>query len=150
GLVRSSTHDRAIASPGDDHRFAAQRRIIALLDRRVEGVHIDVYYLADRHLEPILYLLHRNAIRKLRKTAVAFGRFLIWHQCCMSTLQTGRPWEALMARKDSLEEYRAKRDFHKTPEPGGGQKKKREKKLVFVIQKHDARNLHYDFRLQVD
>src|SRR5215467_12656404 len=55
-----------------------------------------------------------------------------------------------MSEKDSLKEYRARRDFRKTPEPSGGPKKKREKELIFVIQKHDARNLHYDFRLQVD
>ena len=48
-----------------------------------------------------------------------------------------------------LEKYGEKRDFEKTPEPppgdgpGGGP-------LIFVIQKHDATRLHYDFRLEVD
>ncbi len=48
----------------------------------------------------------------------------------------------------SLEEYSKKRDFAKTNEP------KPEKKIGendrFVVQKHDASNLHYDFRLELD
>lgn len=53
-----------------------------------------------------------------------------------------------MASK-KLSKYKKKRDFKKTPEPSGG-KKKKSKKPVFVIQKHDANKLHYDFRLEVD
>ena len=48
----------------------------------------------------------------------------------------------------SLQEYKRKRDFKKTPEPAG--KVHAEKGHSFVIQKHDARNLHYDFRLEMD
>ena len=52
-----------------------------------------------------------------------------------------------MRAKDSLETYRRKRDFRRSPEPRGGPKRgKREPR--FVIQKHDARSLHYDFRLE--
>jgi bifunctional non-homologous end joining protein LigD len=47
-----------------------------------------------------------------------------------------------------LREYRKKRDPKKTPEPFGG--KKRGKAPVFVVQRHDARRLHYDFRLERD
>ncbi len=54
-----------------------------------------------------------------------------------------------MGGNDKLKEYFEKRDFSKTAEPKGG-KKKANQKPVFVIQKHDARNLHYDFRLEVD
>src|SRR5499426_2150902 len=52
----------------------------------------------------------------------------------------------------ALEEYRRKRDFHKTPEPGGtaAPRQKAGEKLAFVIQKHAARRLHYDFRLEFD
>jgi DNA ligase D-like protein (predicted 3'-phosphoesterase) len=49
----------------------------------------------------------------------------------------------------SLKEYRKKRDFGKTPEPEGGEKKS-SKDRIFVIQKHDATTLHYDFRLEVE
>jgi DNA ligase D-like protein (predicted 3'-phosphoesterase) len=51
--------------------------------------------------------------------------------------------------KDTLKEYAQKRDFRRTPEPHEGKRKPSEKPL-FVIQKHDASNLHYDFRLEVD
>ena len=52
------------------------------------------------------------------------------------------------ARRDRLAHYRQKRDFSKTPEPKGiagrntGQR--------YLIQKHDATRLHYDFRLELD
>ncbi len=48
-----------------------------------------------------------------------------------------------------LKKYKEKRDFKKTPEPAAG-KKSKGSALVFVIQKHNATNLHYDFRLEVD
>lgn len=50
---------------------------------------------------------------------------------------------------ERLKEYRSKRDLNRTPEPSGDGRKKGQKP-IFVIQKHDARNLHYDFRLEVD
>ncbi len=48
----------------------------------------------------------------------------------------------------SLEEYQAKRDFRKTPEPRGEQEDKRGSR--FVIHRHQARHLHYDFRLEME
>jgi bifunctional non-homologous end joining protein LigD len=48
-----------------------------------------------------------------------------------------------------LEQYRKKRDFRHTPEPRGG-KRGNAGELHFVIQKHAARRLHYDFRLELD
>jgi len=52
----------------------------------------------------------------------------------------------------ALEEYRRKRDFRKTPEPAGKlpAHKKAAAPLVFVIQEHKARRLHFDFRLELD
>lgn len=49
----------------------------------------------------------------------------------------------------ALETYQQKRDFKKTPEPKG-KPAKRAKGNSFVIQKHDARRLHYDLRLEMD
>jgi bifunctional non-homologous end joining protein LigD len=50
-----------------------------------------------------------------------------------------------------LLEYRRKRRFDKTPEPGGGRaKRSATRRLKFVIQKHAARRLHYDFRLELE
>ena len=48
-----------------------------------------------------------------------------------------------------LSRYNAKRDFAKTPEPSG-RPAERGKQLSFVIQKHWASHLHYDFRLELD
>ena len=50
----------------------------------------------------------------------------------------------------SLRKYREKRNFNRTAEPAGdGKSKKTEKRpLIFVIQKHRATQLHYDFRLE--
>ena len=47
-----------------------------------------------------------------------------------------------------LSEYERKRKKAKTPEPFGG--KKRGQAPIFVVQRHDARRLHYDFRLERD
>ncbi|HEY9535721.1 MAG TPA: DNA ligase D [Mucilaginibacter sp.] len=49
----------------------------------------------------------------------------------------------------SLEKYVEKRDFTKTAEPKAGRSKDKDH-LMFVIQKHDASRLHYDFRLEMD
>jgi bifunctional non-homologous end joining protein LigD len=52
----------------------------------------------------------------------------------------------------ALEEYKRKRDFKKTAEPAGGKPlpKKIKGASRFVIQKHAARRLHYDFRLEME
>lgn len=49
-----------------------------------------------------------------------------------------------------LQEYYKKRDFDKTQEPRGKLHKSRAKGTVFVVQKHAARRLHYDLRLEID
>ena len=49
--------------------------------------------------------------------------------------------------RDRLEKYRAKRDFRETPEPAGP-RKQRGKGRRYLIQKHDATRVHYDFRLE--
>jgi bifunctional non-homologous end joining protein LigD len=49
----------------------------------------------------------------------------------------------------SLRRYHQKRDFQETPEPRGSRKKSAVR-LRFVIQKHRASRLHYDFRLEAD
>jgi DNA ligase D-like protein (predicted 3'-phosphoesterase) len=55
-----------------------------------------------------------------------------------------------MAANDFLKAYREKRDFRKTSEPTGNNKKGKSKKPMFVIQRHDASREHYDFRLEID
>ena len=53
-------------------------------------------------------------------------------------------------KTDPLEAYRSLRDFRKTPEPSPGKKPGPGEDRIYVIQKHDASHLHYDFRLEVD
>jgi bifunctional non-homologous end joining protein LigD len=50
----------------------------------------------------------------------------------------------------SLRTYRAKRDFQRAPEPSGKRARGRPAALSFVVQKHAARRLHHDFRLELD
>jgi len=52
--------------------------------------------------------------------------------------------------KKKLAPYQAKRDFAKTAEPSGEHAVAASKRLRFVIQKHAATRLHYDFRLELD
>ena len=49
-----------------------------------------------------------------------------------------------------LEEYKAKRDFERTPEPRSARKAGKAKQPRFVVQEHHARRLHWDFRLERD
>src|SRR5919198_6579272 len=52
---------------------------------------------------------------------------------------------------EKLKEYRRKRDPKKTSEPFSGRRGgRRQKAPIFVVQRHDARRLHYDFRLERD
>ena len=60
-----------------------------------------------------------------------------------------------MTAHEALAAYRSKRDFKKTPEPQDphppkGKGAKAGETLAFVIQKHHASHLHYDFRLELD
>ena len=50
----------------------------------------------------------------------------------------------------SLEKYKQKRNFNETAEPEGKVLKAKKKELSFVIQRHKASRLHYDFRLELE
>ena len=53
--------------------------------------------------------------------------------------------------QEQLKTYQSKRDFTRTAEPSGKSSRRREGEgLRFVVQKHDATRLHYDFRLELD
>ncbi len=51
---------------------------------------------------------------------------------------------------DLLKDYKAKRNFSRTQEPAGAAPKAGKGRGSFVVQKHDATRLHYDFRLELD
>src|SRR5574337_9981 len=61
-----------------------------------------------------------------------------------------RPRERRRAEPMALEQYRAKRDFSVTPEPKPKAPRKSTAGYSFVVQKHAARRLHYDLRLELD
>jgi hypothetical protein len=50
---------------------------------------------------------------------------------------------------DSLDKYRAKRNFKITVEPEGTARNEAKHDATFVIQRHHASSLHYDFRLEI-
>jgi bifunctional non-homologous end joining protein LigD len=52
--------------------------------------------------------------------------------------------------REALSAYHRKRNFSDTPEPSEGGRQAVGKRLSFVIQKHFATRLHYDFRLELD
>jgi bifunctional non-homologous end joining protein LigD len=63
--------------------------------------------------------------------------------------KAGKTRRRLPARPAALRLYDRKRDFAVTPEPRGGRRTAKDDTL-FVVQKHAARRLHYDFRLALD
>src|SRR3990170_7829762 len=61
------------------------------------------------------------------------------------------PRLTISAMSEKLRDYRRKRHFARTPEPSPeGPAGEAGADLTFVVQKHDARRLHYDFRLEVE
>jgi DNA ligase D-like protein (predicted 3'-phosphoesterase) len=54
-----------------------------------------------------------------------------------------------MSGKDALYEYRSKRDFRKTAEPSESTTRGGSDEPLFVVQRHDASTLHFDFRLRI-
>jgi bifunctional non-homologous end joining protein LigD len=67
-----------------------------------------------------------------------------------STAKKTAPRGRSTGRSTPLAEYNRKRDFSRTKEPAGTVPKSSGKALHFVIQKHAASHLHYDFRLELD
>src|SRR5437016_291369 len=68
-----------------------------------------------------------------------------------STPSSRSPREGRTTTTTRLRDYRGKRDLKATPEPfPDGHRGRRRKQPVFVVQRHDSRRLHYDFRLERD
>lgn len=65
-------------------------------------------------------------------------------------MKKSRSQSADLSRFGRLAEYNRRRRFDVTPEPAGKMKRTKKKEREFVIQKHRATSLHYDFRLEHD
>jgi DNA ligase D-like protein (predicted 3'-phosphoesterase) len=65
-------------------------------------------------------------------------------ECTLEQIAVNRKIKPAVSEK--LSNYASKRNFEETPEPKGGENKG--EKLIFVVQEHHARRLHYDLRLE--
>jgi bifunctional non-homologous end joining protein LigD len=98
-----------------------------------------------------------EALKRIEKKGDLFAPVLTLRQNLKEALATMSSGDVktsskkrLRGRGDgSISTYNAKRDFSKTKEPAGKPKRGGQKPL-YVIQKHDASHLHYDFRLELD
>src|SRR5450759_4545337 len=77
----------------------------------------------------------------------AGGRRGVSNAARVGTAQHKPPGEHALTTQDPLKEYVRKRNFSDTPEPKGAARAP-SRKLRYVIQKHRATRLHYDFRLE--
>ena len=97
-----------------------------------------------------------EALKRVEKLGDLFAPVLTLKQDLKQALKAFSP-DAAAPKKARLKgtgdrtisAYNAKRDFRATPEPSG-KTKRSGKEPLFVIQKHDASHLHYDFRLELD
>jgi bifunctional non-homologous end joining protein LigD len=93
----------------------------------------------------------KNAAKRVAKKTVTAGRKVVKTAAKKSSAaKRSMAQSASTTRSAPLSEYNAKRDFTRTREPAGEVPKAKGKVLHFVIQKHAASHLHYDFRLELD
>ncbi len=115
----------------------------------------------------LVFFTAEQAIKRVEKKGDLFAPVLTLKQSLKQALKSFRSGETEQGTKvkpkavakptprlrgtgdGSISAYNAKRDFKQTAEPTG-KTKRSGKKLLFVIQKHDASHLHYDFRLELD
>src|SRR5215813_10089251 len=65
-------------------------------------------------------------------------------------MKKSRSQSSDLSKFGRLAEYNRRRRFDVTPEPAGKMRRTKKKELEFVVQKHRATSLHYDFRLEHD
>jgi bifunctional non-homologous end joining protein LigD len=87
-----------------------------------------------------------SGVSRARKEAVPAGAV----ERTRTASKVGKAKEPAGAVAQRLAQYRSMRDFERTPEPAGAPRARADRALSFVIQKHAASHLHYDFRLELD
>ena len=107
----------------------------------------------------LVFFTAEQALKRVEKKGDLFAPVLTLKQDLKKALAAFSSGDTSKTKKPrlkgtgdgSISAYNAKRNFDETAEPAGKKKKKKSgKKLLFVIQKHDASHLHYDFRLELD
>ena len=99
-----------------------------------------------------LFFSPAEALKRVKKLGDLFAPVLKKKQRLPAQFVQKTPIKRQKAVPQSLERYAAKRDFEKTPEPVPAlpARSAQGSRLRFVIQKHQASHLHYDFRLEMD
>jgi len=105
----------------------------------------------------LVFFEAEEALKRVEKKGDLFAPVLTLKQNLKKALASFRSGEPMKSPKirlkgtgdGSISAYNAKRNFDETAEPAG-KTKRSGKKPLFVIQKHDASHLHYDFRLELD
>jgi bifunctional non-homologous end joining protein LigD len=109
----------------------------------------------------IVFFEAGEALKRAKKKGDLFARVLTLKQDLKKAVQAFRANEPAPAKTPktrtrstthagSITAYNKKRNFDQTSEPTGKRIKQKNKTRLFVIQKHDASHLHYDFRLELD
>ncbi|HYK25082.1 MAG TPA: DNA polymerase ligase N-terminal domain-containing protein, partial [Steroidobacteraceae bacterium] len=90
-----------------------------------------------------------HSARRLKRLATGARSGRAAHSARAARRRTSRKARG-NGRAGRLDAYRAKRDFTRTREPSGDRGVQKAKRLRFVVQRHAARRLHYDLRLELD
>ena len=142
--VRQFRHDRVLQFAGYEVR-PDERRSVSMLERSCRKVSHQGEGVRKSPGETYLWFARNDPSRGADGTFTP--EFWLGYDVCYSAssrIMHLRPVVCPM----SLQEYKRKRHFNRTPEPEG--KEARPGGRSFVIQKHDATHLHYDFRLEMD
>jgi bifunctional non-homologous end joining protein LigD len=106
--------------------------------------------------ESLVFFEPADVLKRVEKNGDLFAPVLTLKQSlkkALAAFQKKEPQKKTRLKGSgdgTISAYRAKRDFTQTREPAGTSAGKSGKKLLFVIQKHAATSLHYDFRLEWD
>ena len=92
----------------------------------------------------------KTGVKRSSKTGAKGGAKTTAKRAAGSATRRATTTRSPAKKARPLAEYNAKRDFTRTAEPAGKAPKPRGKTLHFVIQKHAASHLHFDFRLELD